>query len=263
MRTRGLGCSLMISMIPACLAASVAPVPGTPKVSPEVLEMGAFYSGPQVKVEGVAENGAKVIITVSGQEGKERFNVKGRVGPIWLNSGKVHVSGAPSLFLRFSAAPVTELLPTSQILGRFLDERSQMSRMGIEPSAGSQEDRLRASFLALKRERKTYQFLNDGVIMGSPGSAGTPYSTIFTWPRSAVPASYTVTVYEVRGGAVLRQMSVPLRVVRVGFPAWLAGTAERNASLYGLTAVIVGAIAGFGIDFITTLLFGKKRSVAH
>jgi hypothetical protein len=47
--------------------------------------------------------------------------------------------------------------------------------------------------------------------------------------------------------------------VRTGFPAWIAELAENRASLYGVAAVLIGALAGFGIDFITTRVFGRKR----
>ena len=37
----------------------------------------------------------------------------------------------------------------------------------------------------------------------------------------------------------------------------------ESAPLYGVVAVLIGALAGFGIDRLATLLFGKKRTVAH
>ena len=55
---------------------------------------------------------------------------------------------------------------------------------------------------------------------------------------------------------------MPIEVVRTGFPAWLAGLAQNQSSLYGLIAVITGVLAGFGIDFLTTRLFGRKRGAS-
>jgi len=38
---------------------------------------------------------------------------------------------------------------------------------------------------------------------------------------------------------------------------------RQRALLYGIIAVIAAAIAGFGIDILTALIFGKKRATAH
>ncbi len=90
-----------------------------------------------------------------------------------------------------------------------------------------------------------------------------PFSLAFRWPKKAPPGNYEVRVYEVVGGAVVRDASVPFSVVRTGFPAWLSALAENRAPLYGATAVLVAVLAGFGIDLLTTRIFGKKRAVSH
>jgi hypothetical protein len=69
---------------------------------------------------------------------------------------------------------------------------------------------------------------------------------------------YVVSAYECRNGAVVRQTSVPLKVVRVGLAAELAFLADQHESLYGLIAVLAAAMAGFGIDFLAMLLRPRK-----
>ncbi len=64
--------------------------------------------------------------------------------------------------------------------------------------------------------------------------------------------------------AVARQATLPRRVVRTGFSAWQSALAENRSSLYGVTAMLAGVLADFGIDFLTTRLFGKKKlSASH
>lgn len=258
----------MILLLQACTRPVSPSTPAVPepiafRVSPAVIEMGAFYSGAAVRVEGVVENGSKALVTVVGSDREERFNKKGRVGPIWLNDAKVQFSGVPSLFLRFSAEPVRTVLARSEIDELHLDEKSIMQRMRIEPHLAEGDDTMRADFLALKHGDGSYQFGNTGVRMGEPGKDGTPFSLEFAWPRKAPPATYQVRVYEIRNGAVTRRSAMPLRVVRAGFPAWLAAFSQRRASVYGVAALVIAVLAGFGIDFITLRLFGKKRHSVH
>ncbi len=249
---------------PASLTTAVVPEPVSFQVKPAVIEMGAFYSGSMVRVEGRVENGSKLLVAVVGSDRAEHFNKKAKVGPIWLNSGKVHVSGVPSLFLRFSTEPVRALLASATIEQHRLDEASLQQQMRLEPHLPEGDAVMKANFLSLKQADGIYQFSNGGVRLGEPGQNGTPFWLEFAWPKKAPPATYQVRVYEIRDGQVIRRAESPLHAVRVGFPAWLAAFAEHRAATYGLAAVVFGALAGFGIDFLTLRLFGKKKRItAH
>ena len=260
-----------MTVILVLLFAALACAAGTPEghlaanVSPRRIEVGAFYDGATVKVEGVAEAGSQVIVTVVGSDAEERFNRKGRLGPIWLNSGKVRISGVPSLFLRFSAAPVGTLLSRDSVARHGLDKESLMQRMRADPRApGDRGDaRIRADYLSLKEADGSYAFGDGGIQVTENGGRDAAFTLAFRWPKKAPPAMYEVRVYEARNGEVVRETSMPLEVVRTGFPAWLAGIADGRPSLYGITAVLAGALAGFGIDLLVTRLFGRKRAAAH
>jgi Putative transmembrane protein (Alph_Pro_TM) len=247
------------------LCAVVGRQPAAVRVTPRVIEVGAFYDGARVRVEGAAAPRSKVIVAITGSDREERFKRKERFGPFWMSAERVQITGAPLLFLRFSAEPVAALLDRETIARLHLDEASVRARIHIEPPPPDPATAaaLRSAFLALKKSRRTYAFGDGGISMGMPAGDCVPYTLEFHWPKKAPPARYTVHVYEVRDGGLVNEASAPLTVVRTGFPAWMAGLAENRASLYGMTAIWIGALAGFGIDFLTTRLFGKKRLVAH
>jgi hypothetical protein len=254
-----------VSLIPALLlAGGMPPEPLTCTVTPRVIEAGAFYDGASVRVEGRAAAGSRVILTVSGSDREERFSRKARFGPIWLDASKVRISGVPSLFLRFSTGPVAAMLSRSEIARNHLDQESLVARMRVEPQSPNRRDdtAIRNNFIALKKDEGTYKLGDGGIVVDDSGH-GASYALDLHWPKRAPPASYEVRVYEVVQGAVVRTASAPLSVVRTGFPAWIAGMAANHASRYGIFAVLIGAFAGFGIDRLSTFLFGKKRSVAH
>ena len=252
------------AFLPALLLAGVAPLPPlTCTVTPQVIKIGAWYSGAAVKVAGSAAPGAKLIVTFTGSDHAEVFNRKVRFGPIWINSGKVRISGAPSLFLRFSTGSVAAMLGSGEIAEHHLDQASLTSRIHIEPAFPDSDDAaIRKNYLALKASNAAYRFGDGGIVIDDRGDC-TSYSLDVQWPKRAPPAEYHVNVFEVKEGSVLRQTSSGLSVVRTGFPAWLADLAANRAASYGIAAVLFGALAGFGIDRISTLLFGKKRTVAH
>jgi uncharacterized protein (TIGR02186 family) len=236
----------------------------TVRLTPGVIEMGASYSGAAMRIEGAAKAGAEVVVVVRGADREEIFNKKGRFGPIWINAGKVHVSGVPSLYLCFSARPVHAFLSRDAIDRHQLDETAIRRQMRISPQGDVQEQNvIRNNYLTLKRQEGTYRVSNAALKKadGDPGALA--YSVEFTWPKKAPPGAYQVKVYECRDRSVVRLSSAPLEVVKVGFPARLSSLAMNQAALYGVLAVLAAAIAGFGIDFVATKLFGKKRAVGH
>ncbi len=254
-----------IPLLPALLLAGGIPrAPLTCTVTPRIIEAGAFYNGASVRVEGRAAAGSKLILTVTGLEREECFNRKARFGPIWLNASKLRISGMPSLFLRFSVGPISAILCPNEISRNRLDQESLMARMHIEPKLLDHRDdaTIRNDYMALKRGEGAFSLADGGIVMQDSGDC-TSYALDLHWPKRAPPAVYEVRVFEVVDGSIARQASVPLSVVRTGFPAWLADLAANRASSYGVAAVLIGALAGFGIDRLSTLLFGKKRSVAR
>ena len=71
------------------LAASLQAAPGpaqaeapSVRLTPKVIEMGAFYSGKWTRISGVVARGSKAIVVVRGPDTEEVFNRKARAGPI-------------------------------------------------------------------------------------------------------------------------------------------------------------------------------------
>ena len=245
---------LLLSLL-AQTAAAVEPA--KVKVTPPTVEMGTFYGGAKMHVAGMAGAGSKIIVVVRGPSAAEVFNKVGRVGPIWVNTGKVTISGAPSLLLIFSSEPVNTCLNSAAIDQYQLDLGSLKKHMQIETKA-QDRDRIADDFLAFKARQGNYRINSVSVQMGALAQEGVPYSLDFEMPRSATPGKYQVSVLECRDGEVVNQADVDLAVVEVGFPALVARLAKERASLYGIISVIIAMVAGFGIDFIASRVFKRK-----
>jgi uncharacterized protein (TIGR02186 family) len=229
------------------------------KVTPAVVEMGTFYGGAKVQVEGIAGLGDRVVIVVRGSGASEVFNKVGRVGPIWVNTGKVTISAVPSVLLVFSSEPVSACLNRAALDSYQLDSAALKRQMRIEtkvPDPGIAND-----FLMLKAKRGIYQLAGGGIQTRAPGEDGLPYSLEFHLPRSVSPGIYRVSVLECRNGEVVENSEVDLRVVEVGFPALVVRLAMQRPATYGLISVVIAMLAGFGIDFIAARLFKRKVAV--
>jgi len=237
--------------------------PVTLQLSPETIEMGAFYNGAPIRMEGTAPAGSKVMVILRGASKDELFNRKGRVGPIWINVDKVHVTGTPSLFLRFSSEDVHTFLDRETIDTFALDELSIKKRMHVRTNQGEPDPQYREqitnSYLDLKKGDGSYRRVADRVHVADQGNGTTHYTLAFNWPKSAPPGVYQVEVYACRENAIVGRTGTVLRLVEVGFPAFVANLAHTHPYSYGLFAVVLAVIAGFGIDALASRLRGKRK----
>ncbi len=241
----------------------LAPVPATTlKLTPQTIEMGAFYNGAPIRMEGVVPRGSQVIVIVRGETKDEMFNRKGRVGPIWINVDKVHVTGTPSLFLRFSSEDMHMFLDRKTIDAYELDELSVKERMHIRTSKGEPNEEYRElienSYLDLKKKDLTYRRVANRAHIVEDGELA-HYTVAFNWPKSAPPGRYQIEVYACRDRTVVGQAKTTLRLVEVGFPAFMVSLAHEHPWEYGLLAVFAAVCAGFGIDAVASRLRRPAR----
>ena len=241
--------------------------PVTLKLSPQTIEMGAFYNGVRLRMDGTVPSNSKVMVVIRGVTKDEVFNKKARVGPIWINVDKVHVTGPPSLFLRFSSEDVHTFLDRKTIEDYALDELSIRDRMQIHTEHGVRDpEALKAlgdHYIDLKKSEGAYRRLSDRVQVTETGTGEEHYSLNIGWPKLATPGLYQVEVYACRDGRIVGQSGATLKLVEIGFPAFMATSARSHPYGYGIFAVILAIIAGFGIDALAILLGGARKHAPH
>jgi Putative transmembrane protein (Alph_Pro_TM) len=257
----------LIAILCAGLTLGVARAASPPQgvaadVSPAVIPMGTFYSGTKVHVEGAVPSDAEVLIAVRGPETTEVFNRVGRAGPIWVNTGKVSISGIPSVLLVFSTKRVCDCLCREEIDRGEYDAVSIKSKIKIKP-APKDPDLVAGEFLKLKYRRRSYQLENGGIQLVGEKEPRQRFTLDFDWPKNAAPGTYLVRICACQGGNIQESLEIPLKVEEVGFPAMIADLASERPAFYGIISVVAAVLAGFGIDFITTKIFKKKIASSH
>ncbi len=255
--------ALLIAFLEAGLPAPLSePLSGELRVDPQEIELGTFYSGAVVEISGEAAPGSDIVIVIRGPEIEESFNKKVRAGPIWISSGKVHISGAPTLFLSYRTAPVRSILDDSAVERYDLDLDAIRSHMHVDAEGDPVDVQvMRENYIDLKRNVDIYATHESGIEFDK--TAGGPFHLSIVWPRRAPPAEYEVTAYELHDNTIIKKSDATLRLVKVGLPAQLARFSTEKAEQYGLLAVLIAASAGFGINFLVSRLVGVKRTVGH
>jgi hypothetical protein len=246
-------------------------------VAPGTIKMGAFYNGSVVRIQGSAPSDSGIIVIIRGEIKDEVFNKKGRVGPIWINTDKVHIAAVPSLFLNFASSDISSLLDRQDIDNNELDDSSIASHLvcrvhckcssqhsgkaSVNSCKGGSPDPeyqslIRKSFIALKSSNGSYRSYPNAVQVAQTGGESR-YDLTFDWLRNAPPGSYEVEVYACRDRAIIGRANSSLSVVEVGFPVHMAALAKDHPFGYGVLAVLAAVMAGFAIDGISSRLRSK------
>lgn len=254
--TRRRRTALAIAGVAWALGAAPAAADVRVAVDPPRLEVATFTTEMSVRITVRVDPAARPVVVIRGATTEATFNRKIRIGPIWLNSGQVHVSGTPTLLLRFSPGPIESLVGRDAIDAHQLDAEAIERSMRVTPPEAD-EPAIRDSYLALRTGDGSYRFVEGGDETVTPGADPGEFTVTLVWPTTAPTGTYEVAAYECLDGAITGVATTPFDVAATGVAAWLAVVATTHAALYGAVAVAVAITLGFGIDFLVT--FFRRR----
>ncbi len=238
-----LGCWLLLAS-PALAAASL-----DLRISPEVVEIGAFFHGGQVTVRGKIPPGAQAVMEVVGQTAVEHLMRRGRRGGLWMNVGEVDVQGAPSLYLAMSTDPRLLQAPPAEGATWGYPALKKGVSLGGRVEPGEQELFLE-QFFKLKESEEIYAAFPGAVkVSGAAGDLKAVTGT-FPLPTMVKPGTYQVCLTVIQDGQVIGKQFTDLKVAMVGFPAMLSSLAYQHGATYGILAVVIAIVVGFAMGYL-------------
>jgi len=227
----------------------------TMNLTPDLIEIGAFYNGTVVKVSGTIPAGAEAAIRLSGEGEDLHLKKKGKVsGLLWMNIGDLTFHNAPKVYKLYTSKGLDDLdyNPASDFGFAAL-----INRIEISP-AGEDKDFFIREFVRLKKEEDLYSQEGNSIHFAPPEAGMKSYEASLAIPPGMKPGTYTVETAVVQDGSIIGIASTSLTLKQVGFPAQLLSMAFGHAIWYGIMAVAVAIMAGL----LMGILF-KDRGGAH
>ncbi len=217
-------------------------------LSPERVDIGAFFQGAEVALSGALPAGADAVVEVRGETSQQTLLRLGRRWGLWMTVGEIEVDQAPNLYLVMSSTPkIPELSGTPTPWGlAYL--KSQVKLQGA--LAPDENDRFLMEFLELKISEDLYETLPGAIRISKSPGGGAAFQGAFRLPARVPPGPYQVRLSVLEDGRLLEQKTAAFTVKMVGFPALFASLAYEQAALYGLLAVIIAIATGFIMGFL-------------
>jgi uncharacterized protein (TIGR02186 family) len=196
------------------------------------------FTGTEVVLFGAIEGDGDVIVVVRGPETSVEVRRKERTVGIWLNRSDMTFADVPSFYSIASTRPI-EQLARPEVLERY---HVGIDHLALEPLDPTDEVAQFRQALIRNKQR-------DGLFPSAVGTVTFVGSRLFrttvAFPSNVPTGSYQVSVFLMRNGQVQGAQTTPLLVSQLGLSADIVDFAYRRATVYGVIAVLVAAMAGW------------------
>jgi uncharacterized protein (TIGR02186 family) len=249
---------LLVAGLWPCAHAAQASTSVNAHLEPNVVSIGAFFSGARITVAGKVPASSEVMITVTGQKEDLELKRKGRAfGLLWMNVGTMTFHQVPSVYLLYTSAPLDTLAEKHPEWWRQLPGglESLEKKTLITPPCGEEAGALFKEFLKLKKQEGLYALHKGEIQSSQEKDKDRSYEATLRIPAKIPPGRYEVRVSAINGLSVVGAASEYLMVKEVGMPAYLSSFSLNHGMLYGVLAVLTAIGAGLLMD----MLFGSKR----
>lgn len=210
-------------------------------VSEHLVAITAGFTGTSVVVFGAVEGEGDVAVVVKGPERDVTVRHKGRVAGIWVNEDEVKYLSTPLFYLTATSRPLDELA-SPEVLARHdigLDNLRLNPKRAIDPEKNKD---YRDGLIRNKVRQGLYvhdplkvQFLT-----------GRLFRSDFYFPANVPLGTYSVEVYLLRDGQVIGAQTIPFVVSNAGVGADIQYFAHVHSILYGIIAIVLALLAGWG-----------------
>jgi uncharacterized protein (TIGR02186 family) len=242
------GVALITLLLLAALPARGAEIIGA--LSQNRVSLTANFSGSEILIFGAIRHDAPriedapsydIIITIEGPRHPVSVWRKARTLGIWTNVESVSMASVPSFYAVATTAPMSAILDPEE------DARHRISThhaIRPEQAAGAVVD-IDSFTEALLRLRA-----RDGAYLGLDRWVYLDRDVLFranvALPANLTEGAYTTRMYLVREGAVVHQYRTAIFVRKEGIERWLHQLAFDQPLLYGILALIIALVAGWG-----------------
>jgi uncharacterized protein (TIGR02186 family) len=242
------------------LALIAAPVVAEEKIvsglSQNRVSITADFDGSELLIYGAVKREApipasklEVIVTVEGPSTPLIIRKKDRVAGIWINQDRVRIDAAPSFYAVATTGPLRSILSETDNLRHRITIPRAIRAIGLTGEATGSDDFVDA-LLRIRRDNGAYRSMQGAVQL----SDETLFRTDIVLPANLTEGEYKVRLFLTRDGRVVDHQDRVIYVRKEGLERFLFNLSREQPLLYGLLALALAGLAGWGASEAFRLL---------
>ena len=187
-----------------------------------------------------------IVVVVKGPTQSILVREKQKLGGlIWVNASRLRYRSAPSFYAIASSKPIEQMLDART---RAIYELG-VSSLQLSPASNApltEQDRFARGLVDLKARSGLYVEQPNAVEI----TDGVLYRARLTIPARVPVGRFTAETFLIRDGRVLAAATRAIDIRKSGFERFVARSADRHAILYGLVAVALSVLFGWGAGVV-------------
>lgn len=218
-----------------------------------VIEVGLRYNGDRIDFFGtlVGTDADALIVKLTSPAETVKINLKGRVGPFWMNTRQYQVENVPSMYQVQASQPLDKITTPEMAegLGIGYDTIKGQMRYHIVKGTneGNDEEIIFQGLMKIKDEAGLYSIDDTGRIEIKEGKLFNHY---FDFPPDAKPGVYNVEYLLIKDKKLVGKASDTIHIKKVGMVAFIARATEERPAVYGICSVLIALATGLLVGFI-------------
>jgi uncharacterized protein (TIGR02186 family) len=206
----------------------------------ELLLFGAILY-PGGRAPDPREGPADIVVVVKGPTQSVLVREKEKVAGIWVNAAAMRYRSAPSFYAVASSRPIRAIVDerTRAIYELGVDSLQLSPASGAVPEVQRRFDR---GLVDLRTRSGLYYEAPHAVEIGK----GVLYRARLNIPARVPVGRFTAETFLIQDGRVLAAAVRPIDIRKSGFERFVASSAEHHSLAYGLIAVALSVLFGWG-----------------
>jgi Putative transmembrane protein (Alph_Pro_TM). len=246
----------LLVLILAALPARAGEIVGA--LSQNRVSLTASFSGSEILIFGAIRRSADEVMIEEDDEarGEEDYDViiviegprqpvavwrKDRRAGIWMNVDSVTMASVPSFYAVATTAPLNAILSPEADAAYRISARQAIR--AEQAGDGSPHALLFAEALLRIRERSSHYLALERFVHLDRDIL---FRANVRLPANLTEGAYTTRMYLVQGGEVVSQFRTAIFVRKDGLERWLHELAYDQPFLYGMLALAIALVAGWG-----------------
>ncbi|AKH42482.1 uncharacterized protein (TIGR02186 family) [Altererythrobacter atlanticus] len=230
-----------------------------PEVSQHEIQVRQGFTGTELLLFGAildpdgsrASADYDIVVVLKGPTEAVRLREKERLkwAGIWVNADSSSFRSVPSFYAVASSSPIKNIVDdrTAAIYELGLDFL-QLSPTG--PINPAEQARFAAGLVDLRQREGLYQQVPGGVTIRDK----VLYQARIAIPSNVRTGQYTAETFAITQGRVIASATAEVEVKKLGFERLVAEQAEESSVLYGLFAVMLSLVMGWGAGRLFALV---------
>ena len=219
-----------------------------PEVSQHDVQVRQGFTGTELLLFGAVLDPAgragqdyDIVVVLKGPAEPIRLREKERFAGVWVNAESNDFRSVPSYFAVASSRPIAEIVDDkTAAIYEFGTRYIQLSPSGsINPE---EQLRFALGLVDLKRRQGLYKEDFGGVEI----SEGVLYQARISLPSNVTTGTYSAETFAVTRGRVIASAVAEVEVRKVGFERFVETSANEWGLAYGLIAVMLSVLMGWG-----------------